>query len=214
MTHDDTAPLHDDADETQEAGQARTQPASTSSRAWLLVRFGLGAAVLLGVVVTVARTLRPELEAVGTWFVERFGLAGVAAGAFIADGFHFPVPPQFYMLLATAAKADPAAILAATSVGSLLGGGTGYYVARRLGHVRALSRWLERVSGKAGDVLGRRYPYRSAVLASATPMAFSVLCYLAGLFRVPHGPLLVLLVLRVPKIALYYYLVKMGWSLS
>ena len=138
----------------------------------------------------------------------------VAAGAFIADGFHFPVPPQFYMLLATAAHSDPLAILAATTVGSLLGGTSGYFVARRLGHIKALSRWLERVAGKAGDVLGRRYPYRSAVLASLSPMAFSVLCYLAGLFGVRRGPLLVLLALRVPKIALYYYLVRFGWSLS
>lgn len=194
-----------------EAAQA---PPSRRSRSVLFLRFALGLVVLLGVVVLLVRTLRPELERVGTWFVERFGLAGVAAGTFIADGFHFPVPPQFYMLLATAARADPVAILAATSAGSLLGGATGYLVARRLGHIRALSRWLGRVSGNAGELLGQRYPYRSAVLASCTPMAFSVLCYLAGLFGVRRGPLLVLLVLRVPKIVLYYYLVRVGWSLS
>ena len=45
-------------------------------------------------------------------------------------------------------------------------------------------------------------------------MAFSVLCYLAGLLRVRSGPLLVLLVLRVPKIVLYYYLVRVGWGFS
>jgi membrane protein YqaA with SNARE-associated domain len=194
--------------------EATQAPASRRSRVKLILRFGLGLVILLALVVLLVRTLRPELEAVGTWFVERFGLAGVAAGAFIADGFHFPVPPQFYMLLATAARADPLAILAATSAGSLLGGVTGYLVARRLGHIRALSRWLGRVSGDAGELLGQRYPYRSAVLASCTPMAFSVLCYLAGLFGVRRGPLLVLLALRVPKIALYYYLVRVGWSLS
>jgi membrane protein YqaA with SNARE-associated domain len=196
------------------ADQDSPAPASRRSRVVLALRFALGLVMLLGLVVLLVRTLRPELESVGSWFVQRFGLAGVAAGAFIADGFHFPVPPQFYMLLATAARADPFAILAATSVGSLLGGVTGYLIARRLGHIRALSRWLGRVSGKAGELLGQRYPYRSAVLASCTPMAFSVLCYLAGLFGVRRGPLLVLLVLRVPKIALYYYLVRVGWSLS
>ena len=189
-------------------------PASRRSRLVLVLRFALGLVALLGLVVLLVRTLRPQLESVGGWFVERFGLAGVAAGAFIADGFHFPVPPQFYMLLATAARADPIAIVAATSVGSLLGGVSGYLVARRLGHIRALSRWLGRVSGNAGELLGQRYPYRSAVLASCTPMAFSVLCYLAGLFGVRRGPLLVLLALRVPKIVLYYYLVRVGWSLS
>jgi membrane protein YqaA with SNARE-associated domain len=200
-----------------EAASAQASSASASSRrsrTKLILRFVLGLGLLLALVVLVVRALRPELESVGKWFVERYGLAGVAAGTFIADGFHFPVPPQFYMLLATAAQADPIAVLAATSLGSVLGGATGYLVARRLGHIRFLSRWLERVGGGVGQRLGQRYPYRSAVLASLSPMAFSVLCYMAGLFRVRRGPLLVLLALRLPKIALYYYLVRVGWSLS
>jgi membrane protein YqaA with SNARE-associated domain len=192
-------------DQTGSAGEAAPR---RGSRLKLALRFVLGLGVLLGIVTLLVRTLRPELTSVGRWFVDHFGLFGVAAG------FHFPVPPQAYMLLATAANSDPLAILFATSVGSVLGGATGYAVATRLGHIPALSRWLERVSGNMHELIGRRYPYRSAVLASATPMAFSVLCYLGGLFRVGRGPLLVLLVLRVPKIALYYYLVKLGWSLS
>jgi membrane protein YqaA with SNARE-associated domain len=184
------------------------------SRAMLILRFVLGLLVLLSIVVLLVRTLRPELESVGKWFVDRFGLLGVAAGTFIADGFHFPVPPQFYMLLATAAGCDPLAILGATSAASVLGGYSGYHVARRLGHIQRLARWVERVGGNMGHLLGQRHPYRSAVVASMTPVAFSVLCYLAGLFGVRRGPLFVLLLLRVPKIALYYYLVRVGWSLS
>lgn len=188
--------------------------AARRSRARLVVRFVLGLGALLLVVVLLVRTLRPQLESVGSWFVEHFGLAGVAAGTFIADGFHFPVPPQFYMLLATAAQSDPAAVLAATGLGSVLGGVTGYLVARRLGHVRWLALRLERLGGEMSERLGQRHPYRSAVVASCSPMAFSVLCYLAGLFRVRWGPLLLLVLLRLPKIVLYYYLVRIGWSLS
>jgi membrane protein YqaA with SNARE-associated domain len=201
-------------DETA-SSEAGSEPSRPRSRGMLILRFALGLGALLLVVILLVRALRPELEQVGTWFVDRFGLVGVAAGTFIADGFHFPVPPQFYMLLATAARSDPLSILAVTSVGSVLGGATGYQVARRLGRIRALSRWVERVGGKtAAHLVGQRYPYRSAVLASLSPVAFSVLCYLAGLFRVRRGPLLVLLALRIPKIALYYYLVRIGWSLS
>jgi membrane protein YqaA with SNARE-associated domain len=205
-TPDDTAePL---AREESEATKPR------ASRARLLLRFVLGLGLLLGLVVLLVRTFRPQLEGVGEWFVSHFGLAGVAAGTFIADGFHFPVPPQFYMLLATAAHADPVAVLAATSAGSVGGGAAGYFVARRLGHIERVARWLERATGKTKELVGRRYPYRSAVAASLSPVAFSVLCYLAGLLRVRSGPLLVLLVLRVPKIVLYYYLVRIGWGFS
>jgi len=199
---------------TQDERQLASPAPRERSRLGLALRFALGLVALLVVVVLVVRTLRPELEAVGGWFVQRFGLVGVALGTFIADGFHFPVPPQFYMLLATAAKTDPAAILVSTCIGSLAGGTAGYFVARRLGHVGWLRRRLERFTGKARELVGQRYPYRSAAIASATPMAFSVLCYMAGLLRVRRGPMLVLLVLRIPKIVLYYYLVRIGWSLS
>lgn len=201
MTQDQTDPIE-------------TPAPNQGSRLGLILRFTLGLGVLLGLVVLLVRTLRPELESVGTWFVARFGLLGVAAGTFIADGFHFPVPPQFYMMLATAAHGDPLEIMAACSVGSVLGGGSGYLVARRLGHVRALSNWLERARQKLGGQLGQSRPYRSAALASITPVAFSVLCYLAGFLGYRRGPLLLLLLLRLPKIALYYYLVRVGWSLS
>jgi len=205
-TPDDTAePL---------AGDESDAPNPRGVRWRLLLRFALGLGLLLGVVVLLVRTFRPQLEGVGGWFVSHFGLAGVAAGTFIADGFHFPVPPQFYMLLATAAHADPFAVLAATSAGSVGGGTAGYLVARRLGHIQRVARWIERATGKTRDLVGNRYPYRSAVAASMSPMAFSVLCYLAGLLRVRSGPLIVLLVLRVPKIVLYYYLVRVGWGFS
>jgi membrane protein YqaA with SNARE-associated domain len=191
-----------------------TPGAGQRKRGGHLWRFLLGLVLLLGLVVLLVRTLRPELEGVGKWFVERFGLWGVAAGTFVADGFHFPVPPQFYMLLATAANGNPLAILAATSAGSVLGGGTGYLVARRLGHVQVLRRWIERLSRDKRELIGERRPYRSALVASLTPIAFSVLCYVAGLLEVRRGPVLVLLLMRLPKIALYYYLVRVGWSLS
>ena len=200
--------------QTQDERQLASPTPRDGSRLALVLRFALGLVGLLVVVVLVVRSFRPELESVGSWFVQRFGLVGVALGTFIADGFHFPVPPQFYMLLATAAQTDPTAILMATSVGSLAGGTTGYFVARRLGHVGWLRRRLERITGKARELVGQRYPYRSAVVASATPMAFSILCYVAGLLRVRRGPLLILLALRIPKIVLYYYLVRMGWGLS
>lgn len=203
----------DDTDEPSASDESQG-PNPRRKRVKLLLRFLLGLALLLGLVVLVVRTFRPQLESVGAWFVSHFGLAGVAAGTFIADGFHFPVPPQFYMLLATAAHSDPVAVLAATSAGSVGGGMAGYLVARRLGHIQRVARWLDRATGKAKDLVGRRYPYRSAVAASMSPVAFSVLCYLAGLLRVRRGPLLVLLVLRVPKIVLYYYLVRVGWGLS
>src|SRR5687767_7652056 len=71
---------------------------------WVMAaRFAAGIVLLLACVALIASQFRPELEGLGRGFVARFGFWGMALGAFIADGFHFPVPPQFYMLLAVAA---------------------------------------------------------------------------------------------------------------
>jgi membrane protein YqaA with SNARE-associated domain len=186
--------------------------ALSRSRLWLVLRFALGLLVLLSVVLLLARTLKPELESLGRLFVERFGLTGILLGTFLADGFHFPIPPQFYMLLAMAAGRPTLAILAVTAVGSLLGGLSGFLLARRLGRITRIANWLERVGGEAGRRLGQRYAHRSVLLASLTPVAFSMLCYLAGLYRLRPSAFALMLALRVPKLVLYYYLLSLGWN--
>jgi membrane protein YqaA with SNARE-associated domain len=182
------------------------------ARLWLVVRFLLGLSALLALALVLVRTARPQLEQLGTWFVERFGAVGVGFGTLIADGCHFPIPPQFYMLLSIAAGAPASVTLAATTAGSLCGGVLGFNLSRHLGAKPKVARFIERISGRVGHKLGHEYAYRSVFFLSVTPMAFSVLCYLAGLYRMRRGPFALLLALRIPKLVLYYYLVKIGWS--
>lgn len=190
--------------------------ASPRARLWLVVRFLLGLAGLVLLIALLVHVARPELEGLGAFFVERLGLFGVACGTFLADGFHFPIPPQFYMLLAIAAGAPALGTLAATICGSVLAGFSGFALAGRLGRIPKLERLLRRAGGGAAHAvaqkLGHEYAYRSVIVVSLTPMAFSVLCYLAGLYQMRRGPFLLLVALRVPKLVLYYYLVKIGWT--
>jgi membrane protein YqaA with SNARE-associated domain len=195
----------------EETRAPSTRASGLRARLWLVLRFILGLALVLGVLLLIVRALRPELQSLGTLFVERFGIGGVMLGTFLADGFHCPIPPQFYMLLAIAAGRSPFTIIAATSVASVLGGGAGCLVARRLGRLPRLARWLERSNRGVVAQLTQRHALRSALFASFTPIAFSMLCYLTGFYRLPRSAVLLLLALRVPKIALYYYLVSIGW---
>lgn len=205
--------------EADSSGAGRDTPGSAGRRAqrrrgrlWQLARFLLALAVLFGVVLLVVRAFRPQLVRIGTAFVERFGLAGVALGTYIADGFHFPLPPQFYMLLAIAAGRTPLAIIAATSLGSVLGGMSGFLLARRIGRLPRISAWIDRSSGGIVTQLTQRHAVQAVIIVSLTPIAFSVLCYVAGLYRLRRTTLLLMLALRVPKLALYFYLVKSGWN--
>src|SRR5688500_14238206 len=75
-----------------------------------LVRLGLrwmaGIAVVFVGMIALASSFREPLERIGRAFVERFGYPGMALGTLIADGFHFPIPPQFYMLMAVTSDAS------------------------------------------------------------------------------------------------------------
>ena len=88
----------------------------------------------------------------------------------------------------------------------------GDYVARRLSRFPRLWSWLMRVGGKFQKQLEGRNAYRSAVIASFTPVAFSVQCHVSGLYRLPLRAFAVILALRIPKLVLFYYLVKLGWA--
>jgi membrane protein YqaA with SNARE-associated domain len=178
----------------------------------VLLRFLLGAAAFLAVVVLLVRSFRPELEGLGRGFVSHFGLFGFTLGSYLADGFHFPVPPQFYMLLSLGAGTSKLATLFAITVGSLAGGVSGYAVSRRLVRFPRLGRWIERSGGRFRKQLEGRNAYRSAVIASVTPVAFSMQCYLSGLYRLPRRAFAVILLLRIPKLLLFYWLVQLGWS--
>jgi membrane protein YqaA with SNARE-associated domain len=179
----------------------------------MVIRFVLAAVAFLGVVLLLASAFRPQLEALGRGFVARFGLAGMAFGTFLADGFHFPIPPQFYMLLALGAGTPELPAFGAIAAGSLLGGVSGYTVARQLSRFPRLWSWLMRVGSKFQKQLEGRNAYRSALIASVTPIAFSAQCYVSGLYRLPPRAFALILALRIPKLVFFYYLVKFGWTL-
>lgn len=177
----------------------------------LLLRFALGLALLFAFVVVLGRTFRPELESIGQSFVARFGLLGMGLGTFIADGFHVPIPPQFYMLLGITSGVPAAHTLAVVGAGSFVGGWVGFLLSRRLLKFQAVAKFFERPRQLAETMLAR-YGAWSLVFVSILPVAYSVLCYLSGLSGFKNRAFLVIALFRMPRLVAYYYLVELGWS--
>jgi len=180
-----------------------------------LIKLGLklvlGAAGLVALVALLGHYFRPELEGVGRTFVERFGYVGIAAGTFIADGLHCPVPPQFYMLASITSGWSVFWTLVAVCIGSMLGGITAYAIARKASDLEFFKRLLARTQ-KHVDWLFTRYGYWAVAIGSLTPIPYSFLCYVAGGYRMPARIFCALSLFRIPKIVLYFYLVKLGWA--
>jgi membrane protein YqaA with SNARE-associated domain len=191
------------------AGQ--TNDFSKRDLALITLRFCAGLALLFAAMLGVARVFRAPLESLGRTFVERFGYPGMLLGTFVADGFHFPVPPQFYMLMAVSSGASRPLAFAFITCGSLLGGVVGYHVAGRLADLKPIARLLARAQGPTRRAFAR-FGYRAALVASLLPVAYSVLCYLAGLYRLPRRVFAVLCLCRIPRLLLFFYLVKLGWA--
>jgi membrane protein DedA with SNARE-associated domain len=176
----------------------------------LIFRLVLGLLLLLAGIALLGIVFRSELEALGRSFVERFGAKGMVLGTLIADGFHCPIPPQFYMLMGITSGYSAVKTLAAVNLGSFLGGWIGYFVSGKLSGIDFVARRLERPR-RLVDAAFVRYGNWTVVVASFLPIAYSILCYLAGMNRIPKRAFALVTLLRIPRLFAYYYLVRLGW---
>lgn len=175
------------------------------------MRFLISLVIVCGLVALIGYLAREPATALARELVDALGLWGMALGTLLADSVHFPVPPQFYMLLAVASGAPVVPAFVAICVASLAAGYVGYWIATRLSH----REWFSRVTHRYRDLLAQafeRYGYRSALFASVLPIPFSVLCYTAGLTRLPPAFLVLLSLCRIPKLLGFWWLIATGWS--
>jgi membrane protein YqaA with SNARE-associated domain len=114
------------------------------------------------------------------------------------------------MLLAVASGSPAWYSFGAIALGSLLAGLVGYETAGLVGRskrVRARTKGARELLQRAI----RRHGGSAALYSSLLPVPYSVLCYLAGMMRLPRQFLLVLCLCRIPKLAAFYWLVLLGW---
>jgi membrane protein YqaA with SNARE-associated domain len=115
------------------------------------------------------------------------------------------------MLLAVSSGASRTLAFAAIAAGSLAGGYIGYRLARHLARFGPIARRLERSQRITAGAFSR-FGYRAALVASLLPVAYSVLCYLAGIHQLPRRVFALISLCRIPRLLLFFYLVELGWS--
>ena len=173
----------------------------------LAARWLLGIAAFVAIMALLASAFHEPLEALGRRFVARFGYGGMALGTFLADGFQFPVPPQFYMLVSVTSGASPLASLGAIATGSLAGGLVGFVGAGKLATLPFVSRRLERSERLVSRALDR-FGYLAALLASLSPVPYSVLCLLSGAHRLGWRFFALVSLCRLPRLLFFYWVVR------
>lgn len=175
-----------------------------------VLRLVAGFVALVVLVSVVGWAFRDELESFGTWFVARFGVSGMIAGAFLADSIHFPIPPQFYLLTGIAGGHRVVIVLVAVLVGSELGGLAAFTLARFVGRAPVVARRLSKARGLLERQIERR-GYLGLAAATLLPISFSLLCMASGAMRLPYRAYGVLALMRVPRILLSYVVILVAW---
>jgi membrane protein YqaA with SNARE-associated domain len=177
-----------------------------------VLRLIVSVAVLLAVVTFVGWEFRAELSSFGTWFVARFGVGGMIFGSFLADGIHFPVPPQFYLLTGIAGGYAAPLVIGSVLAGSELGGLAAFALGRQLAQRSSFLRArLARPRQLLARMMSRR-GYLGLAIATLLPVSYSVLCMAGGATELPYRAYVVLGVMRVPRILISYAVIVLAWN--
>lgn len=180
------------------------------STAFAALRLVAGFAVFVAVISFVGWAYHDELSAFGHWFVDRFGIAGMVSGAFLADSCHFPIPPQFYLLTGIAGGHHVVTVVLAVLLGSEMGGFTAFALARSLGSSRFIAPRLAGPREMITKLMERRGALGLAI-ATLLPVSYSILCMAGGAMRLPYRAYGVLAIMRVPRILLSCVAILIVW---
>ena len=177
----------------------------------LVVRGVVTTALIVAAVAIVAVVARGPAEDLADWIVAHLGVWGIFVAVLLADALTFPVPPDTYLLAAVASHADEMQILAAIAVSSVIAGNLAYVLGPLLQHVPLLGKRIEKFRPK-GEALFKRWGLWTVVVSALTPVPFSIICWFAGIYKMPYRPFLIGTLARIPRFVVYYYLFEWGWA--
>jgi len=188
-----------------------------STRRYLLRNLAylvVGIVALVALAATAEHLFGAEVQAASSWLTHKGGYPGVALAIWLIDTFTVPMSPDVVLAFVahSGSSLNHALALTVICIASVLAGNSGYYLARWLSTWSWLRRRLERSFDK-GHALFARFGVWAVVIAGLTPVPFSVVCWLAGVYRMSPGRLFLATFSRVPRFVGWYYLIRLGFSL-
>jgi membrane protein YqaA with SNARE-associated domain len=162
---------------------------------------------ILGVI---AFAFREPLEKLSKIFVRELGGPGVALGFYIPDAFTIPIPNDAFSAFGYFGGMGFWEVVAWASLGSILGGCTGFAIGRGLAHTPRMQRFMSRRGAEVHGLV-RAYGVWALLLAAVTPLPYSVACWAAGALDMRFRRFLLVNVLGRPvRVAGFLYLMKLG----
>ena len=176
----------------------------------LMLQTLLMAAVIIAVYVVFALLFHDQMEKTGLWLSRELGYGGVALYTFFVDAVILPTTAD--VIFPFAMDWSPYFLLSIMSAASLMGGFSGYWLARSFNHIHYIRR-VTTAYHKRGEAMINKYGAWAVVIAGLTPIPFSTLCWIAGFLEVPAGKVFIACFSRIPRMIAYYLLIKSGFNL-
>ena len=148
-----------------------------------------------------------EIKAAGTWAIEYFGLGGVFLFVYLVDTFI--VPASGDLVFPFTFGWNPVTLLLTMSAASILGGFSGFLLARKLSHIKRIQDAVKYYRER-GEALIKKYGSWAVVLAGLTPIPYSTVSWIAGIMNMPIHHYLLASLSRIPRFILYYLAVQGG----
>lgn len=181
----------------------------------LLISLGVGIVTLTLIFAAVGYFFREPLLRFAGGFVEQLGGLGVAIGFFIPDAFTVPLPNDAFSALGLAGGLDFVTVAIWSTIGSVAGGSTGFFIGRRLSQTA----WYQRVMRERGaevQELINRYGGLGLGLAALTPLPYSLASWAAGTSHLTYLQFLAISIpLRAIRVTSVLWLFSLGlWAIS
>jgi membrane protein YqaA with SNARE-associated domain len=178
---------------------------------WKILFRTIGSIAVLVIVVYFSKNyLETELELLGKLFVEKFGLIGMFISVYLNDTLIVPMTPDVILSLLIIDGRHQVIGLALISIASVLGGLSGYKIGHKLNSLRLFQKLVHNYQEK-GEALFRRFGVWAVVIAGLTPVPFSTICWLAGMFHMDWYKFSLATLSRIPRMIIWYFLIAGVW---
>ncbi len=151
--------------------------------------------------------LRPQMLAIAVWVTQTLGYVGIFLYAFFVDMLIVPLTVDVIFPFANNYQTIP--FLLTLSIASSLGGMGGYMIGRLLGHLKIVKVLTSHFTNDAEKLINK-YGVWAVVIAGITPIPFSTVCWISGMFKVRFSHMALATLSRFPRMVLYYAAVQAG----
>ncbi len=175
----------------------------------LLTRFFVGVIGIMLLSAVLGKLLKAELVSLGQGFVATFGGPGLAACLAVPDALPFPPVHEFCTGFALLGDMPFWTVVAWGSAGSIGGGSIGFLIGRVLVKTERFQRFVEGRGKDAWEGV-RQYGAMALALGALSPLPFSICCWASGALRLRPDIFIAVALLRIPRVAFYLWLIKLG----